>query len=170
MRYLLRLSAVLAVVAGLMTAAPAVADEQSALESFKKDFHAATNGADPAALVALEYPNAAAGDAKYADFMVFQAQKDLRLKIPADAAYKLEPLEGGGVFKALGFIYPVEPTHKITIDYSRSEYNQVTVVREMVYDAEKDKWWIVAPLPGDEMIKQMNAAAPPPKADGEAKQ
>lgn len=170
MHYLLRFWAVLAVVAGLFASAPALADEQSALEAFKKDFQAATNGTDPAALVALEYPNATAGDAKYADFMAFQAQKDLRLKIPADAVYKLEPLEGGGVFKALGFIYPVEPTHKVTIDFNRSEYNQVTVVREMVYDAEKDKWWIVAPLPGDAMIEQMNAAAPPPKADGEAKQ
>lgn len=168
MHCFLRFGAVLAVLTGLMAATPAHADEQSALELFKKDFHAATNGTDPAAITALEYPNPAAGEAKYADFMAFQAQKDLRLKVPADATYKLEPLEGGGAFKVLGFVYPVEPTHKITIDYQLSEYNSKMVVREMVYDAEKDKWWIVAPLPGDAMLEKMNA--PAPKAPEPAKQ
>jgi hypothetical protein len=168
MHCFMRFTAVLAILAGLFAATPARADEASALESFKQAFQAATNGTDPAALTALEYPNPQAAEAKYADFMAFQAQKDLRLKIPAAATFKLEPLEGGGAFKVLGFIYPVAPTHKITIDYQVSEYHQKTVVREMVYDAENDKWWIVAPLPGDEMIEKMGAApAPTPAATPE---
>lgn len=142
--------------AGLVLAAPAQADEASALESFKQGFIAATNGTDAAAFTALEYPNPAAGEEKYQDYLAWQVQKDLKMKLPADATFALEPLESGGMFKAMGFVYPVEPTHKLQIDYKRDEYSSGMAVREMYYDAEKDAFLFITPLPGEDMLKQMN--------------
>ena len=156
MVYLTRFLGMAVLAAGLVWAAPARADEASALLQFKQAFIAATNGTDAAAFTALEYPNPAAGEEKYQEYLAWQSQKDLKMKLPAEATFTLEPLETGGMFKAMGFVYPVEPTHKLQIDYQRSEYSSGMAVREMYYDAEKDAFLFITPLPGEDMLKQMN--------------
>jgi hypothetical protein len=49
--------------------------------------------------------------------------------------------------------YPVRPTHRFNLTYSKGQRSSSTVVRSVV---ERDeRWYLVIPAPGEEMLKQM---------------
>jgi|GEM_PF-4950630 len=139
----------------MMLPATAQADEGSAFAAFKQAYIAAANSESVAALQVLEYPDARAKDPKYAEFLKWQLKKDMARKLPLSSHFRIEPVEGEGMFKPMGFLYPVTPTHKMQVDYIMSEVSSGTVMREMYYDAKADKFLIVNPLPSDALLATM---------------
>ncbi len=139
----------------LMLPAAAQADEASAFEVFKQAYIGAANSGDASLLEVLEYPDPLAKDAKYDAFKKWQLKKDMTRKLPLSSHFRIEAAEGEGMFKPMGFLYPVAPTHKMQVDYILSEVSSGTVVREMYYDAKADKFLIVNPLPSDALLATM---------------
>ena len=85
-------------------------------------------------------------------------QRTLKYAIPDHYEVSIETLTDDAVVKEmegakqLGLPYPVQPTHQLQIDFNKSKYSSVTIVRKLVQ--EGNQFYEVSGCPTKEMIEK----------------
>lgn|GEM_PF-4585036 len=97
-------------------------------------------------------------NSKNQDFFEDLFQKSLNRVIPKDYDVSIELLSDESVAKEmegakkLGLPYPIRPTHQLQIDYKKSEYSFVTIIRKLTFEAEK--YYETSGCPTVEMVEK----------------
>ncbi|UCD89057.1 MAG: hypothetical protein JSW04_11515 [Desulfobacterales bacterium] len=92
------------------------------------------------------------------DYFDTMFQKSLKYDIPQDYTVSIEPLADESVakemagFKQWGLPYPSRPTHQLQIDFNKSEYSSVAIVRKLIL--EDGKYYEISGCPTREMVKK----------------
>ncbi len=135
---------------------PTITSEQSA---YVENYIDAVNSNNKTALTRQTHPKYLAcitpDNHDYYDDLY---QNALKRTIPANAKVSFEALTIDAVTKEtngaakIGLPYPVHPSHQMQIDYSRSEYDFVSIIRKLVL--EDGKYFEVSGCPSPQILER----------------
>lgn len=104
-----------------------------------------------------------------ADYYQHIFNQSLKRTIPNNYEVSFEALTAEEVSQELkgaekrGFPYPLAPTHQMQIDYSKSEYSSVAIVRKLLLD--NGQYFEVSGCPDSDLLKRFRALELKKKAD-----
>lgn len=158
----------------LTTQITAVASSLTSLteqqQRYVQRYIAAVNSSDLIALKAIKHKTylGCINDVN-ADYYQHIFNQSLKRTIPNNYEVSFEALTAEEVSQELkgaekrGFPYPLAPTHQMQIDYSKSEYSSVAIVRKLLLD--NGQYFEVSGCPDSDLLKRFRALELKKKAD-----